>query len=52
MIWNISDFSELMVAAGKYSQPPIYKEFQFRENDEKKLLHKRRGNIHWGTKDF
>jgi len=37
-MYRLSNISRLFLAAGKYAQPPIYKEFQYREGEASGLL--------------
>ena len=37
-LYRLSKISKLVFAVGRYAQPPIYKEFQFREEDDSGLL--------------
>ena len=50
LIWTPSDIYEFILAAGKYAQPPIYKEFQFREKSENDLLAQKATQITFGVK--
>jgi outer membrane receptor protein involved in Fe transport len=38
LIWSPANIYKFVFAAGKYAQPPIYKEFQFREGNDENLL--------------
>lgn len=38
LIWTPSYIYEFIFAAGRYAQPPIYKEFQFRDGNDDHLL--------------
>ena len=50
--WHLSNISELMFAAGKYAQPPIYKEFQFRDEENNGLIAQKMIQFTLGYKHF
>jgi len=50
LIWRPSNIYEFILAAGRYAQPPIYKEFQFRVGEDSGLLAQKADQFTLGLK--